>query len=327
MEFNNSLEILKEPRMIGRSTGRYWIALIVIGDDYRSNWEVDAKDSVMSYAERFGLGVVIFNDFIDTSAERKPAPWQKLLIGESFLRLDPGATGVLIMDTDIIANFLTGENPFETWDCKKIGMVSKRKNMPYDYLSTAKKIAFYRHHFVSTEYPLDSILLWDVSEVYEHEGLSPVEDECCTGILLMNPQNHANFLLQIYQGSLHLGETAAYEQTHVNHSVQTAGLLQTLDYQFQMIWAFEMAQNFPFLYLDQFRDQNPLAEHCVLASLLSGTFLHFAGRWSESDYLAAGKAVSQRMRDSLWAEYGRYQAAAIKGVARGMISPPALAAD
>ena len=316
------INVLLEPMEQAKSDSRNWVALILIGEDYRLDWEVNAKDSVMKYAMRFGLGVVVITDFIDRGDEKKEAPWQKLLIGELFQEIDPSATGVLVMDTDVIANFLTGENPFDVWDSERIGMISLRKRMPYDYTDTAKKIAFSRHHFVSASYPLDSTLLFSVNQVYDQENLPSVEDECCTGVFLFDPQAHSIFLADIYRRYIGIGETAAYEQTHVNYCVQKAGLFQPLGYQFQMIWAYEMAQKYPFLYLEKYRDDLSLAEECVLASILSGTFLHFAGRWIESNFLLAGKSIYRRMQNELLKEYAEYDRSTIHGRSRGMINPP-----
>jgi hypothetical protein len=77
---------------------------------------------------------------------------------------------VLFLDTDVIANPLTGKNVFEAWDPERVGLVSQRYAMPYEYFDTAKRICFQRNRFVTPDYPLDSVFLFTLEQVYANEG-------------------------------------------------------------------------------------------------------------------------------------------------------------
>jgi hypothetical protein len=315
-------QILVEPNPSAGRASRNWIASVAIGEAHFAEWERYAKDSVIAYARCYGLGAVVFTDALDEREDRKHPAWQKLLVGRAFREVDPEAHGVLFLDTDVVANPLTGRDVFEVWNPERIGMVSQRIGMPYAYFDTAKRICFQRNRFVTPTYPLDSVFLFTLDQVYGHEGLAPMADACCTGFFVFSVERHGEFLADIYERYRNHGETLALEQTHLNYHVQEAGFYQRLDYSFQVIWVYEMAQKYPFLYRPEFRDNESLVRECVGASLLSGTFLHFAGRWNESGTMKYGPEFLCAGWEKSLEQFADYLQRDVRGVARGMLNPP-----
>ena len=83
-----------------------------------------------------------------------------------------------------------------------------------------------------------------------------------------------------------------------------------------MIWVYEMAQKFPFLYRPEFRDNESLVLERVGASLLSSTFLHFAGRWNESGTMKFAPEFLQSGWEKALPELADYLSSSVRGVAR-----------
>ena len=318
------IEILVEPKPESAGGARNWLSNVAIGEAHLAEWERYAKDSLVAYAERYGLGLAVFTDHLDPIETDRPHPaWEKLLVGRAFEKVDPEAHGVLFLDTDVVANPLTGRNVFEAWDPEKVGMVSQRSQMPYEYFDTAKRICFLRNRFITSEYPLNSSFLFDLEQVYGFEGFPEQAEECCTGFFVLSPARHGELLADVYDRYREdQVETLALEQTHLNYCVQKNGLLQAMDYEFQVIWVYEMAQKFPFLYRPQFRENDSLVLECVGASLLSSTFLHFAGRWNESGTMKYGPQFLSSGWEKSLPDLAEYLQAEVRGVARGMINPP-----
>jgi hypothetical protein len=318
------IETLVEPKPASAGGPRNWLANVAIGEAHLAEWERYAKDSLVAYAERFGLGLVVFTDHLDERDDDRPHPaWEKLLVGRAFANVDPDAHGVLFLDTDVVANPFTGRNVFDVWDPQKVGMVSQRYQMPYEYFDTAKRICFLRNRFITADYPLNSSFLFDLEQVYGFEGFAEQPEECCTGFFVFSPKRHGEVLADIYDRYRnHDRESLALEQTHLNYYVQHNGLLQIMDYEFQVIWVYEMAQKYPFLYRPEFRGNDALVLECVGASLLSSTFLHFAGRWNESGTMNYAPEFLRGGWEKALPELADYLQSKVRGVARGMINPP-----
>ena len=55
-----------------------------------------------------------------------------------------------------------------------------------------------------------------------------------------------------------------------------------VEYQFQALWLYEMAEKYGFLY-ESF-DNTDLIKECIKSSLRQNYFLHFAGKWEGQMY-------------------------------------------
>jgi len=93
------------------------------------------------------------------------------------------------------------------------------------------------------------------------------------------------------------------EQTHVNYEIQNWGKVQWLKYEYQAIWNYEMAINYPFLYTKENRDNATMISNCIEACLLKNHFLHFAGSWYESEMWKADGITKKTSADLELSEY------------------------
>ena len=72
--------------------------------------------------------------------------------------------------------------------------------------------------------------------------------------------------------------TGGGEEPIFNYEIFKTGKTKILDYKFQALWLYEIANKFPFLY--EYKNQkNMIIKKCVQASLEDNYFLHFAGKW------------------------------------------------
>lgn len=272
------------------------IATAAIGGQYYQLWETHAFPTWKRYCERHGLGLIVFDDDLLSKGDplwKKPN-WQKLLIGDIVKRRLPAVRNICHLDTDIIIN-PTAPNVFDFYDPATIALVSLRRNLPYPYEETLRRVAYFRNKFYDASYPLDSALFISVEDLYTFHGLDPQQDETCSGFFIFNIESHAEFFKSIfnkYDKSIE-SITGGGEQTHFNYEVQKYGKVSWLDYRFQAIWLFEMAWKYPFLY-DYGRDNTELIRECIESSLFTNYFLHFAGSWHESAMWKVGGLLQRK---------------------------------
>tara|TARA_B100000953_G_C17670103_1_gene308442 strand:- start:64 stop:480 length:417 start_codon:yes stop_codon:yes gene_type:complete len=67
------------------------------------------------------------------------------------------------------------------------------------------------------------------------------------------------------------------DQTILNYEFQNYGKIKWLNYKFQAMWIYEIAEKYPFLYQDI--NNKEISKKCIRASLKQNYFLHFAGSW------------------------------------------------
>lgn len=259
------------------------IVTIAIGDEFLRNFlEGEAIKSWKFYCQKHGFWLIIFeNDLIEpTHPKWKKATWQKTLIGKQIKNKKLPIDDVCYMDTDFIISPIA-KNIFNYYDSNKIGLVSLRNNLPYNYSNINRLISWYRHHYYDSKYPLDSAIHISLRDLYEQQNLTPVEDEACMGLILFNITNHSKTLENIflkYDKNVY-SLTGGGDQGHYNYEFQSLGIVQWLNYEWQAIWVNEMAFKYNFLYFKEDRD---LIRLCINSSLKHVNFLHFAGSWHES---------------------------------------------
>jgi len=298
------------------------LTTIAIGEDYYDSWKAYAFPGWAKYCRRHGLGLVVFGENLIGGKHKfwKKATWQKLLIGEILKRSQFKVENVCYLDTDILISPMA-PNIFEFYYSEAIGLVSKRKNLPFPYESMLRRLAFLRHACYDKRYPLDSSLFMSLKQLYEYHGLPVQSDEACMGLIVFNVPKHADIMrgwFEKYERNVQ-SVTNGGDQTHVNYEMQNWGNIQWLDYRFQAIWAFEMAWKYPFLY-EFFRENSDLIRKCIEASLYANYFLHFAGSWYESDMWKI-KGVFDGDEKKLLQDYSFYLDMLVTGDPKGMIRP------
>lgn len=256
-----------------------YIATIAIGDQFLQEWQEYIMPSWLLYCDKHDIGLVVFEkDMIEKSHPKwKKATWQKLLIGERFLESNIAVNNVCFLDADILANPFS-PNVFDQHNDDLISLVSLTK-IPYNRDTLYRKIAFLRNRYLSKKYPLDSSLFISVENLYKEHNIPVQTDIFCAGFFIFNVKIFANNMsLWFHKYDRNVKSiTNGGDQTHLNYEFQNHGKVKWLDYKFQAIWMYEMAEKYPFLY--QNLDNQELVNQCVRVSLQNNHFLHFAGRW------------------------------------------------
>lgn len=296
---------------------------IAIGETYLNKWKSTVSKTWALYAQANDFGIIVIVDhLIPTSNTKWKKPtWQKMLIGRYLINEDIPINTLCYLDTDILINPYAS-NVFDYHQDQKISVVSLRKNLPFNYHTTLRKLALLRKSYLDEKYPLDSALFIGLNELYNYHNLTPQEDEFCAGLLMFNPKHFGDQMqewFEMYDKNV-TSITNGGDQTHMNYHVQSSGMANFIPYEFQAIWSFESANYYPFLYMDKFKDSEIL-EFCVQSTLLRVNFLHFAGNWPESSKFTEGKFEISEKFMKLFENYKNYLLKPVTGVPLGNINP------
>ena len=111
-----------------------YICTILIGGNYEKEWKKFAKRTWFKYCKKNGLGLIIFRDHLisKNNPNWKTPHWQKLLIGIKLIKNKVKVDNVCFLDSDILINHDMSPNIFKFYNSKKIGLISKYKNLPFD---------------------------------------------------------------------------------------------------------------------------------------------------------------------------------------------------
>jgi hypothetical protein len=313
----NSFEILKANKY-----GNYLVS-IAIGDKYLERFKSNVLETWKLYADKNNLGIIVFIDhLIDESDQKWKKPnWQKLLISSVLIKAKIEINLICYLDTDIVVNPFA-PNIFSKHVPRKISVVSLRNNLPFNYSETLKRLVLLRKKFIDSNYPLDSGIFASLETLYNYQNLPTQKDEFCAGLLMFKPSEFATLLekwFYMYDQNVK-SITNGGEQTHLNYHILSEGLENFLDYKFQAIWSYEIANYYPFLFFHKFSDRL-LLEYCVQATLMRVHFLHFAGSWPENSRFFAEKFFLNTNYLDLYKEFRDFQKTTMKGQPKGQINP------
>ena len=296
------------------------ICTIAIGKKYYDQWYKYSYPSWKIYCKKFKIGLIVFNkNLIDKKhAKWKKPTWQKLLIAKEIETLFPHAKNLCYLDTDILINYLSSPNIFDFQKINKISLVSQINNLPYDLLKTQKKIAFYRNIFYSKRYPLDSALFMTKNQIYDFHNLKRQKDYACMGLIMFNIKKFKDIFYKYF--FLYDKKTKSLtggDEPIMNFILQHNHSIEWLDYKFQSLWIYEIANNYPFLY-EYKNKNNKIIKKCVQNSLFNNYFLHFAGSWYESKMI---KNIFNNNDILLLKNYFNYENIKPKAIPKGIIKP------
>ena len=275
------------------------------------------------YCRRHDLGLILFDeDLIDKSDPNWKNPyWQKFLIGDYLSKQKLGIRNVCCLDTDILVSPLA-PNIFENRDESKVGLVSKRKNLPFEHGSILRRMAFLRNRYYDSSYPLDSSLFISLDDLYKVADLPVQADDACSGVFVFGCNEHGKRLADYY-GSFDQGvmdQDGGGEQIFLNHFVQANKLVEWLDYRFQALWTYEISTRYPFLYASH-RENLSLIKECIEASLYTNYFLHFAGSWHEGKMWEQVKVFDTPESLEMFSAFDEYMKVPVYGKPLGAIKP------
>ena len=310
-------------KIVKKSLNNNYLVTLAIGTSYLQKFELTVLNSWIAYAEKHNCGIiVIVKDLVPKSSTHWKKPtWQKMLIGETILEKMPDVDILCYLDTDVLIN-PSAPNVFEEFVSGKIGVVSLRSNLPFDYDETLIRLALLRHRYLDDTYPLDSALFIGIESLYKAHNLSSQKDEFCAGFLLFRPGEMAQIMKEwfyLYDKSVE-SITNNGDQTHLNYHIQNNNLENLIIYKYQAIWAFEVANYYSFLFMNRFKDI-ALYHECIKSSLFRVYFLHFAGSWTESSTFSLHAFELGDAYLNLFKEYSLYLEQNVIGEPLGTIKP------
>jgi hypothetical protein len=301
------------------------LATIAIGEQYLQPFMKYAYHTWEMYCRRHDLGLILFDDHLIAKSDQnwKNPYWQKFLIGDYLSNQKLGIRSVCCLDTDILISPLA-PNIFENRDETKVGLVSLRKNLAYPYEGSLRRMAFLRNRYFDQKYPLDSSLFVSIDGLYEMIGLDAQDDEACSGVFVFNCELHGLNMSNFYNSfdKSVMDRDGGGEQIFLNHFVQSKGLVEWLEYRFQAMWTYEMANKYPFLYKEKDQDQDlSLIKKCIEASLFTNYFLHFAGSWHEGKMWEQVKVFDTPESLEMFSVFSEYMKTPVYGKPLGAIKP------
>lgn len=280
MVIKNSSKI--KSKIIIKSKSNYIVSLAV-GKKFYKDWEKFILPSWRKYCHRHKIGLLIIkSELIEKQNEfYKKSNWQKLLIPNFIFSHFKFIRNICYLDTDVIISD-EAPNIFKFCNMQKINVISLRKNLPYNYKETISKINVLRRTYLNKKYPLNSAINFTLQKLYEFHGLKKQSDEFCSGVLVYNIKKFNKVFSDIfYKYNKNIKSiTNNGEQTHLNYELQSRKIVNYIDYKFQSIWLFEMANYYPFLYKNN-KFYGRIAAECIASSLINKYFLHFPGSWIE----------------------------------------------
>jgi len=299
------------------------LATIAIGEQYLEPFMKYAYHTWEMYCRRHDLGLILFDEHLIDKADSqwKNPYWQKFLIGESLAKSEPRINSVCCLDTDILISPLA-PNIFLSVDESKVGLVSKRKNLPFDHESILRRLAFLRNRYYDPVYPLDSSLFISLNDLYQVADLPVQQDDACSGVFVFSCKQHGSELSDFYRSfdANVMSRDGGGEQIFLNYFVQSNRLVCWLDYRYQALWTYEIATRYPFLYSDH-QNNLSLMKQCIEASLFTNFFLHFAGSWHEGKMWEQVKVLDDPETLGMFAAFDEYMKMPVTGKPKGAIKP------
>ena len=265
-----------------RSGQKNVLVTTAIGKTYFEDWEKYSLPSWLEYCEKYDLGIICISKDLISSEDPsyKNGSWQKFLAPKAVTDFYTEIERICLLDTDIqISPF--APNIFNDAPTGKYSIVSQLSGLPFPLPEVLRRMAYFRHNFYSSEYPLDSFLLGDVFDEFRDLQIEPPADYFCAGLIVLDKKHVTqmfDWFFEVQQSQNFHG----WEQTHMNSWVQNEPH-HWLPYEYQALWNYEMSWKYPFLYsLEKNIDRAAETRAAVEASLWNNHFLHFAGSWYES---------------------------------------------
>lgn len=308
-----AMHIIRRPGNHGNT-----IVTHAIGGDYFACWTKYSSPSWIKYCEKYDLGLIVFNEKI-TESTRKNLYWQKFLLGEFLKREVPWLTNVCYLDTDVVIN-PAAPNVFDVYDSEKVALISQEKNTPFNLDLTRRKLAFFRHNYLDHKYPMDSSLFMHYSDIYRYHNLPPQPDYACTGVFLFNINNHAGLFrdwFYLYDGNVQAIDDT--EEVFLNYHLQSSGIVQWLEYAWQALWIYEVAEYHSHVYRCKPKDVKGILPS-IETSLFNNFFLHFAGSWESFAWRLCDK-LFEGLPEQTYLDFAQYKNQKLSGNPVGRIRP------
>ena len=254
------------------------LVTLVVGSDYESNFERYCRKNWTAYADRHGYDLVIFNSPLDTSprAAARPIYWQKNLILEQAELAD--YEQIAWIDSDIAINAARAPPVFDDVPMERIGVVDEyrvpdaatyRKTLAVSYLR-ARRL---RQPFLHNPTPHD---------YYRIRGFPEFGEVVQGGMIVCSPRHHRDLFRVVYDYDDPGIPASNYEMAALSYEVLRRDLATWLNYRFNRLVLFGMAEYLPARgargSTQQWPEPDTESTAAIIAKLYADCFfLHFAG--------------------------------------------------
>ncbi len=314
---------IKAHKILLNSKKKNFIVTIVIGEKYLKQWNEYAAPLWKKYCIKNDIGLIIIKDNLIEKSNFfwKKAVWQKMLVGEYLTKNEKKINNVCLLDSDILINPFS-PNIFEFHNESKFSVISEIFNLPFNLERVKKKLAFNRNFFYNKRYPLDSALFMNPKEKFKFHNFKNQKNYFCSGVIVFNLKKFSkkmkNWFFKYTKDFETL--TGGGEEPVMNYEILKTKKVNFLNYKFQALWIYEMADKYSFLY--NFKGKkNKYVKACVKECLLNNYFLHFAGSWYEGDMWKFKNTINNNFEFKTLEKLNKYFSYKTKAKPIGRILP------
>ena len=265
------------------------ICLTAIGEEFIRDFEKISLPHFRAYAKKYDLGLLLLKDYlVEKQKLHKPYDsnpnFQRLLFPQYIKKNFPNYKYICDIDIDCLPGPVA-RNIFDFTNFENRNDIFLTTPVPPNFLrkDIGKRISLLRQIFQNKDFPLDSLLSAsdeDEKKIYDTHFSGHI---AVIGTCVANVEILSEIFLEVYDRiSTNFG---GYLQLLTNKYFRDLGNVKWLPYEFQAIWNYEVALNYPFLFSKKY---SHLAKSCVLQSLLKVDMLHFAGNWKENKIFKEG---------------------------------------
>ncbi len=270
-------------KILIKSKSQDYLVTIAIGSKVYQDWLSYSMPLWKKYCKRNKIGLIVF--IKDLIAKKnfywKKPTWQKMLLGDALLSFNEKVNNICYLDTDILIN-PNSPNIFDYHKKNRISVVSQIYNLPFDLSLAKKKVAFNRNKYYSKKYPLDSSLFMSPKNIYRFHNFKTYNDYFCAGLIMFNLKNFSHHFKKWFfkYNRDQITLTGGGDEPVMNFEIFNTKKVNMLNYKFQALWLYEMADKYSFLYKLK-KKKNLLTKYCIEETLSNNYFLHFPGSWYE----------------------------------------------
>ena len=287
-----------EETIIGKSDRA--LVVTVIGEDYLKFFRKVSMPNFEHYCQAHGLGLLLLKDYIrPKDANCHPYSldpgYQRLLAPSLIQKLFPHYKFICDIDADCLPSPY-GRDIFDNSNLSP-GVINVVMPTPINNSrqQLGKRLALLRKFFHFADFPLDSLLSGSDDDEKYLLGFKYKGPISTLGTCLGSVDDLSVSGLDLYKG---MGKKfSGYLQNYRNEYYENIFEINYLPYEFQAIWNYEVALNYPFLFFEKNTD---LERNCVEAVLSRVDMLHFAGSWPENDVFKTGPFLFEDSKSSFY---------------------------
>lgn len=265
---------------------------IVIGNEYFQQWNTFCHPTWELYAKKHGYDIIILQEPVvpEYVTEEKSIHWQKCFVLDH-----PDVKKyktVVWLDTDILINYHRAPCIAAQLTTDKIGAVSLVPQTRRIHENTlARHIPYKSFSLNLLENPQNlSAYQTRFREVKNNHNYEiNISDRINTGVLVLSPEKHANFLRNIYFKYENIPNTVDFEQGPLSCEMIDNDMVEYLDPGFNAIYYIESLHHYPFMTSIYLTKNDALIDKMIRLTatsiFINSYFLHFPGPKAHIPYI------------------------------------------